>query len=247
MILYNELTLSKKEKVEFLLGGGMGFGMIGYLFYQNIVVSCMSFCLIIFLMKYYRKGIINRRKLGLNLAFKDALYIMSASIAAGRQLDSAIIDAAENLTSMYGKDSDIVREFIAMKVQIEELNIPPEEVLRDFAARSGLEDIENFALVCGLCIKTGGDMEGAINKTVKILCDKINIRKEIAAATSQKKLESRILFAMPLGILFFLQFFSSDYIQIMYLTAVGRVIMTVCLSILIGSFYWCHKISAILV
>ena len=161
---------------------------------------------------------------------------MSSSVAAGRSLGEAISDAGENLTHLYGENHTITREFMMMKRRILYTNEAPEQVMLEFGEKTGLEDIQNFAEVCSICIKTGGDLEKAMGKAVSIITEKINLRREISALTAQKKLEVRLLTAIPFIVLAFLQLTSSDYMTVLYETILGRIIMTFCL-LAVGSAY----------
>lgn len=172
----------------------------------------------------------------MNFCFKDALYGMSASVAAGRSLGEAISDAGENLTQLYGENHAIAREFMMMKRRVLYTNEAPEQVMMELGMKTGLEDIRNFAEVCSICIKTGGDLEKAMGKAVAIITDKINLRREISALTAQKKLEVKLLTAIPFLVLAFLQLTSADYMNVLYETFLGRIIMTFCL-LAIGSAY----------
>ena len=100
--------------------------------------------------------------------------------------------------------------------------------MSDFAA-SGCRDIESFVDVYLSIRETGGDMEKVISKTADILTDKISIEKEIKAIISQKQVEAKIITAMPLVILAGLNITSSGYIDPLYETPAGRIIMTVSL------------------
>ena len=54
-------------------------------------------------------------------------------------------------------------------------NIPIEALLSNFAQRSGVEDIENFANVFATCYRKGGNIKEIIKNTAEIIGDKIEI------------------------------------------------------------------------
>ena len=130
--------------------------------------------------------------------FRDMLYSLSASIAAGRQMDEAITEAEENLAVLYSSSDLIMKELQYMRVNIKENKESDKLLLKDFAFRSKSEDINNFVQVYITCRSMGGNMEKVIEHTTEILTDKMTIEREIKTVTAQKKLEGRIISVMPL-------------------------------------------------
>ena len=181
----------------------------------------------------------------LDMQFKDLLYSASASIASGRQMAEALIEAHDNLSVMYGRDEPIIIELTHMKRSIEENNESDRILLADFAERSKNEDINNFVQVYITCRNMGGDLEKVIARTSDILTDKMNIEREIKMITAQKKLEGRLIALMPLAMLLILNLLSPSYITPLYSSFIGRIIMTGCLGALCWGVWMMEKISTV--
>jgi tight adherence protein B len=120
-----------------------------------------------------------------------------------------------------------------------------EELLSDFAARTGQEDIINFVDVYKACRMTGGDMERVIANSTEVMMDKMQIEKEIRTLTAQKKFEGRIISAMPLVVVLFLNIFSPDYLAVMYETVGGRVVMSIALFGIVFAYRMMMKLTEI--
>jgi tight adherence protein B len=118
-------------------------------------------------------------------------------------------------------------------------------LLRDFADRSHCEDIENFVQVYASCVITGGDLEKILKNTIEIIMDKITIEREIKTMTSQKRFEGNIITAMPLIVIMFLNVFSPDYLEPLYVTVSGRLIMTAAITGLVGAHFMTQKMTDI--
>lgn len=242
---YSIYELSKKERLIFyLVGYGCIFGVV-YLFYHSVLLAVPSGVLIHWIMPYICRYLAGRRMNVLNMQFKDMLYSLSASVAAGRQMEEALIEAEENLSSMYDKQEPIMRELRHMRISIVENKESDKLLLKDFAFRSKSEDIHNFVQVYTTCRNMGGNLERIIGHTVEILTDKMTIDREIRTITSQKKTEGRIISAMPIVMLLLLNIFSYSYILPLYETAAGRIIMTGALAAMCYGVYLMEKISEI--
>lgn len=242
---YSVYELSSKEKLIFYVGGYICIFTVVYLFYHSLVLSAVSGVLIKTAVPYFQRQLAAKRMNRLNMQFKDMLYSLSGSIASGRQMEEAIIEAEENLSVLYDASEPIMQELRYMKISIVENKESDKLLLKDFACRSKSEDINNFVQVYITCRNMGGNLEKIIGHTTEILTDKINIEREIKAVTSQKKTEGRIISLMPLLMLLFLNLMSYSYIQPLYSTLAGRLIMTGALAATVYGVYLMEKISDI--
>lgn len=242
---YSVYELSVKEKLLFFSAGYICIFAVTYLFYHSIPVSVISGVFIYKLLPYVRKRLAVKRMDSLTVQFKDVLSSLSASVASGRQMEEAIIEAEEELSSMYKADEPMMRELRHMKVSIVRNKESDKVLLSDFALRSKNEDINNFVQVYITCRNMGGDLGKIIGHTTEILTDKMNIDREIKAITNQKKTEGRIISAMPLLMLLMLNIFSYSYISPLYTCLAGRMIMTAALAATFYGMYLMEKISEI--
>lgn len=242
---YSVYDLSGKEKLLFYSVGYICIFTIVYLFYHSLWLSIISGVLVCFFIPYVKKYLAVKRMNLINIQFKDMLYSLSASIAAGRQMEEAIIEAEENLSVMYGDEEPIMMELRYMKINIVENKESDKLLLKDFAFRSKSEDIDNFVQVYITCRNMGGDLEKIIRHTTEILTDKMSIDREIKVITSQKKTEGRIISATPVIMLLMMNIFSYSYISPLYENAAGRIIMTGALCLMIWGIYLMEKFSEI--
>ncbi|NLK73416.1 MAG: pilus assembly protein TadB [Clostridiales bacterium] len=242
---YNIYIYAPKEKALIILKSAFVLYIAAFIFYQNIFLALLFSGLSVFSPKLFEKSLIEKRKAELNLQFKDALYSLSSLIAAGKQMPQAIKETEKNLRLIYQEKAYIIKEFNYMIKRIEETNESVEDILLDFALRTGIEDIINFADIYIACRTTGGDLESVINKTSQVILEKINIRQEIDTIMAQKKYEALILTAMPFIIILFLTFISPGYLDRMYTTLSGRLIMTIGLTAIGAAYLWGQKITDI--
>lgn len=218
---------------------------MAYLFYHSIILSVALGFLTLFLLKPYSGYLAEKRKNFMLLQFKDMIYSMSSSVIAGRQLTEALSDALEGLLLIYDEKAPLTSELRSMVRNINENRESEDLLLLDFAQRSHCEDIINFIEVCLICRKTGGDINKVLTDTAQIIYDKMSIRKEIKALTAQKKLEGKIITAMPMAVVAGLNIFSPEYIESLYTTLPGRIIMTISLAGIAFAYYLTERITKV--
>ena len=184
----------------------------------------------------------NRQK-ALLREFRDFLFSLSASFATGRHMTEAMEEAEGALHNIYGDKGHMSREIQYMLKAIRETGQSDHMVFADFAMRTGLEDVQMLSEVYDACRETGGNMAAAVNKAAALLTEKINIEMEIQTMLSQKKLEGTIIAMMPTAMILFLLLMSPDYLEPMYTTMAGRILMTLALGLNVFAYFWMEKMT----
>lgn len=242
---YDVYELSTNEKIKYFLIAGSGLMFISFLFYHSVLLSLLFSLISYPCISIYRSYLKDKRKKELSEQFRDALYSISASISAGRQISEALREACENMKILYQEEAILVKEFSFMVNRIFESRESEEVILKDFARRSNMDDIIIFVDTFIICRATGGDLIKVVAKASEIMIDKMTIEKEISTVTAQKRFEAKILAAMPILVLLFLQIASPDYMQVMYDTLIGKVLMTLSLVAILTAYFWSIKLTSI--
>ena len=236
---YRVYKLNAKETMEYFLVSCAICFVLGMLFYDNAIIAA-GLCIITpFFKSRFADYKCEKRKKGLLESFKDVLYSISASVAAGRQMPQAIADAAKQADLL---GNDIAYELNHMVSVYNEAHGKIEDLLTDFGERSGIDEIKLFASSYRICKKSGGDVEDVCLKSAYLLIERIDYQSEVSAVLSEKKLDTILLMAMPPGILFFLEMSSYDYVALLYQGLEGRIIMTVSLFLMVLAGVWSLKI-----
>jgi len=188
--------------------------------------------------------LVRRRKEQLRLQFKEALQALTSSLAAGKSIENAIRSTLDDLVLLYPDPAaPIVREFTGMIHKLDHAETL-EAALKDIAARSQIDEIEQFSEALSTCKRSGGNLLEVMKRTSTIISDKLSTEQEIAILIAQKKLESRIMMAVPFVFLTFLQVTAPDYMAPLY-SGMGYILLTAALLLLIGCFWLMNKIMHI--
>ncbi len=182
----------------------------------------------------------------LQTQFKDAILALSSGLNAGYSVEHAFAEALGETDRVFGPDSMISRELRLIIHKIR-LNRTVEEALADFAERSGLEDVRHFSDVFLAARGNGGELMQIIGNTVEIISEKTRVQQDIRTATAARRMEQRIMNAVPIGIVLYLDLASPGFFDVLYQTMAGRIIMTGCLAVYAGSIALAGKILEIAV
>lgn len=238
---YQKYRFSKRELAENLGLFAALAAAVSYLFYRSALVFFLLLPLAGKFLKLRREACIKKRQRILTRQFLDGMQSVSVALVAGYSVETAFQEALKELGTMYEKDDMIVREFRYIVIQLG-MNRSLEELLLNLAARSGIEDIRNFADIFAAAKRTGGNLISIIRSTVLMASQKEETRREIDTCLSAKKMEQNIMSIVPAAILVYVQMMSPGFLDGMYHNAAGVVVMSGCLAVYALAWYWGRKI-----
>ncbi len=167
--------------------------------------------------------------------FNQFLYTLSSALVAGRSVENAFYELEKDLYLLYSsEDTFIVREVRQINKRIRNGD-SVEKAILEFSKRTTSQDIKNFAVVFSTCKRTGGDLVEVIKKTANIINTKIETQQEIGILIARKKFEALLLSIAPIVIIGLITFTVPDYMQPLYETLIGKIVMTVSLGLVIIS------------
>ncbi|HAT02655.1 MAG TPA: type II secretion system protein F [Oribacterium sp.] len=241
---YNIYILSPLEFLQWTVIGIILDALFSYTFYKSIVLFLVLLPFALLLPFYQRKALCAARKQRLLLEFKEALSILSSFLSAGYSTENAFRAAIPELKQLFQSHAMIVLEFQKI-VQGMTLNKPVEDLLSDFAYRSGLDDITNFAEVFIVAKRNGGQLVQILSHSSEIIREKIQVQEEIRTLNANRRYEQKIMNLIPFLIILYMNFSSPGFFLVLYETFLGRVTMTVCLILYLTALYLSERIMNI--
>lgn len=217
------------------------FFAFAWLFYDTWLAVLLFLPLTRSVGRYIRKLDARKRLDEGRIQFRDFLNSLTASMHTGYAVENAISEAYHELAELYGKNAFIPKELERVLRQMK-LNRPAEEVLEEFGRRSGLEDARNFASIFKIAKRSSGNLAAIMSNTAETIGKKLETQREIQVLVQEKRYEQKVMNIMPLAMIFYLRMGNGEFMNILYTTFAGRVIMTVCLLIYLASYYIAEKI-----
>lgn len=245
LINYNIYNMGMKEKIKFQAIAVIVLYLLCFLFYNNHIMSIILSISGLLYPRYKKKDLIKKRKKDLKIQFKEAIYALSSSLGAGQSIESAFKTVLDDLRILYPDPNTYIIlefEYIVRKI---EMNDTIEDAINDFADRASIDDITNFANVFVTAKRTGGNIISIIRYTSNVISEKIEIQNEIEVLVSSKQFEHKILSLLVPSMIIYLQVGSPGYLDVMYTTFGGRILMTICLILFAVSYKIGKKITNI--
>lgn len=223
--------------------GALGF-VFSIIFYDNMAYALFLMPGIIPAIKRYRRNAVIKRKEKLLKEFRYALDFITTGLMAGLSVEKAFEESNHNLKEMFGDKSYICKE-ISLIINKVSLGESVESGVIQFAHRTHIREINDFAGMFEVSKRTGADMARIIKNTSGIIMEKILLKEEVLTITTSKRFEAKVMKAMPMVIIAYLRWGADNYFESLYHNVFGVLIMTgTIISYALASF-WLDKISSL--
>lgn len=234
-----------KKKLKGVLQLILGVLVILMLFYRNcFLVLILGIPLFLFGYRSLKVRWEAERRWQLNLEFQEGLQGIAAALNAGYSIENALEESRKDLEVLYGEECQLCREFTAMQRQLQ-MNQPLETVFEEFASRSGVEDIRNFSEILRTARRSGGDLVAITRTSARQIGENIEVSREIRTLIAGKQMEGRIMNIVPLGMILYFWVCSPGFLDCLYETIWGHLVMTILLAVYLTAYGINQKICLI--
>ena len=238
---YDEYYLNLTDLILYIGKACFIVLLIAITFYRSIILFFIFLpCTLIypFLIK---KQLILKRKRELLNEFKDFLKIVKSFLEASYGIENAFLLSLKDMIMLHGEKSLFVRELKMMCKKIK-LNIPIDKIFKEFSDKVKIEDINDFSDTFIIVKSNGGNINKVIKNTINIINEKIEIENDIELATAEKRFEQSIMNLLPFFMILYMNFTQKHFLNPLYETIIGRIIMTFALIIYFISIKLSKKI-----
>ncbi len=170
--------------------------------------------------------------------FPDALDMIVRSVKSGHPLLSSLRMIAES------SEEHIAREFQQVVDEVS-YGSPLSESLHRMADRINLLDINFFVVILSVQQDTGGNLSEVLGNLSTIIRKRRQLRLKINAMTAEGRFTSWIFAAIPIVQLLAVKLMVPEYVNILFTTGGGRMILGTAAGLIIFSVYMSKKMCKI--
>ncbi len=174
-----------------------------------------------------------RKKFAMQLA--DTLNLLSTSLRAGYSILQAIEAASQEAPE------PTRREFGRAMAEIR-LGRPMIEALGDIAVRMESKDFEWAVLAIAIQREVGGNLAEVLQSTAETILHRNRFRREVKALTAEGRFSAWIMGLMPVVVFMAVFFMNPKYIEPLYTTTIGMVMLGGSVLLLAAGVFWMMKI-----
>ena len=153
--------------------------------------------------------------------FPNALDVIIRGVKAGLPLGDCLRIVATEAV-------EPVRSEFVQIVEAQTLGLTISEAIERIAERVPVAEAKFFAIVISIQQKAGGNLSEALGNLSRVLRDRKKMAAKIQAMSSEAKASAGIIAALPFVVAMLVYFTSPRYIELLWLTSTGRVVLLCC-------------------
>ncbi len=231
-----------------LLGVCLSEGIIvclAVLCYDNLLWALPLQVLLLPFWKIIKENGSHRRQVKHMNGFREVLQSLMTSMQAGYSKETACRITQRELTRLFHHEkhpTELAKEKIVRGI---EMHYPTERLFQQYAKDTGLEEIQEFASVLTIARITGGNVVEILKNSMDHLQSRMDAVEELQVSLSGRIFEKNIMMAMPFGVLLYLRLANPEYVNCLYDSLLGNLLMTGVIGIVLACFFWTEKIMNI--
>lgn len=232
---------SLRENLIDLGKGALVTGLLALFFYRSVWALLPMLpvgWLYLRRSRYHRRRRKNRELL---VQFKECLLAVAASMRAGYAVENAFVDSITDMRSMFGEGCVMERELKLLRQGLGN-NVTLEALLAEMGQRSSLEEMREFAEVFAIAKRNGGSIPVMIDAACGSISRRLAVEEEMETLLAARKLEQRVMNAMPFMIVWYVEVSNPGYFDMLYGNLTGAALMTICLGVYLAAYGLSEKI-----
>lgn len=219
--------------------------ILAYLFYHSPTAYIVLFLPgNLLYLRQWLNGMSRKKEQAFQIQFRDAMQALADALKVGYAVENAVQEAGKSLSMLYPKDCRICREFRHMANELQ-MNRPVEQVFREMADRTEQEDVEAMTAVLVTAKKNGGDLVQILRQTIRQLCEKVEVRREIEVLCASRRLEFRVMCGIPAGMIAYMKLSFPEFMSVLYGNPFGVVFMSACFGVYAAAYVLGEKLTEI--
>ena len=165
----------------------------------------------------------------------NTLSLLAGSLRAGQGFEQAIAVAANEAPEPTASE---LRRVITQQ----RLGVAPEEALRSVAERMQSEAFDWVVMTTIIQRQVGGNLAEIYESTANTLRERAKLHRQIKTLTAEGRLSAIVLIILPFGIAAMVAIVNRGYLQPLYQTTMGLVMLGIAVVLMAVGILWMRKI-----
>lgn len=183
--------------------------------------------------KFFEREIKKRNRQFID-QFPEAIDMIVRSVKSGHPLNTALRMIADNM------EEPIAPEFRQLVNEIA-YGRPLVDALRRLAKRVDEQDVHFFVVVLAVQQETGGNLAEILKNLSSVIRGRKRLKQKIDAMTSEGKATLWVLGALPVLVFAAINFTSPQYMDPLYNTFVGNIILSIAIGLILMAIFIINK------
>jgi Flp pilus assembly protein TadB len=206
-----------------------------YTFTEDVVRSSVLVLIGIAAPPIYLMFSISRRRAIFEAQLGDALMILSNALKAGFSFQQALGSVSRNLPDPIGGE-------FAVAVREQQLGADLETTLMSIADKMKSMDLKLLTTAVVVQQKVGGNLSEIMDTIAQTVRDRQAVARMVKTITAQGRISGIVVGALPIFLLIAITMLNAAYMNPLFKTDLGRIILVICAVMEISGFLIIMKI-----
>ncbi|HYN64752.1 MAG TPA: type II secretion system F family protein, partial [Candidatus Limnocylindrales bacterium] len=166
----------------------------------------------------------------------DGLELCARALKAGHPLLAAFQLIADEIPAPVG-------QIFAEICQQQALGVRMEDALRRSAMQTKNEDMQLFSAAMAIHLRSGGNLAEVMQGLAFVIRERLRLGRRFRTLIAQTQISKRILIAMPILMFFVLNVISPAYMQTMYQSGFGQILLAMAALGLLAGWFTMNKMA----
>ncbi len=229
------IPLRPGEAIVAAIGIAIIVGLVLGLITQSYIWAIGAGALVLIFSFLYVSHVASKQRKRFAMQLADTLNLLSTSLRAGYSILQAIEAASQEAPE------PTRREFGRAMAEIR-LGRPMIEALGDIAVRMESKDFEWAVLAIAIQREVGGNLAEVLQSTAETILHRNRFRREVKALTAEGRFSAWIMGLMPVIVFMAVFFMNPDFVEPLYTTPIGVVMLGGSVLLLAAGVFWMVKI-----
>src|SRR5439155_4915923 len=218
------------------LGTGLLLGLVGAIASAPAALSILLGLLGLPAPYLFVRVTMDRRRRAFDQQLPDVLEGIAAILRAGHAFPHALKSIAEDYSP------PVSTEFRRALAQIG-VGLPVEEALDEMVVRVESPDLKYVATCVAVQRQAGGSLSDFFALVATSVRERQEYARRVRALTAQGRLTAKVLFAVPFAVILLLGSTHWVYMQTLFTTGAGHVIIILSIVLMTAGFFFIRRIT----
>ena len=172
-----------------------------------------------------------KRERAFEKGLPDFLMLLASSLRAGLSLQRGIDAIASE------GDGEVERQLRRASTEMA-MGVQPDVALAQVAERMHSQDMQWTVVAIGIQRRVGGNLASILDIVADTVRGRETLKQEVRAVSAEGRMSANVLAALPVGIFLFLFFTRRDYVELFWLTSMGRGLLLILVLLVVTGVVW---------
>jgi len=220
-----------------LRAAGTALGFVLSLYLTNVLTVALLVALAVFLLPNIYLRLMRRRRMAeVTRQLPEAMILMANALESGSALVQSMQVVAEGIAP------PIRQEFARVDREMQ-LGIPLEEALDHMTRRLDSRDLGMLVNAIQIHRQLGGSLAEILRAITETIRERVRLAERIRVLTAQSRASAYIITALPVVTVLLLLVIAPGYMNVMFTSVIGVVVLIVCLVMIAVAFFLMARIT----